>query len=250
MKKTEISALKTFENAALTDVTLDSVKAALNAVNTAKTKEALEAALTAAQTVADAVNAKAEGVLALAILNESIPEVAWNLYLKNGTYTPCRIRRVTKKGVTTYTVEDAKDVALIRPVELFAAYKEKWSKLMTSDGYMTPIVQFYWAFVSNKAESLEAAPLKIKEKWSKHCASGNDCEKLMNEAAVALNPGMTFKLYRKNLIAINDYMVKGTVFKAKIGGETKLIDALIRCMMVQAADRKMVVEAKGACLEK
>ena len=121
---------------------------------------------------------------------------------------------------------------------------------MVSEGYMTAVVDFYWAFVSSKVADLDAAPLKLKEKYSARPASGNDLEKLMNTAAQALYSALSFKLYSKNLIAINDYIVKGTVFKARIGGENKLIDALVRCMMVEKANRKITIDARGKCIDR
>lgn len=249
MKNTEKkSALTILTNAILSTTTITDAENAVKLANQATDKQTTEDSLSSAQTFIEAINDRTEAEIAMTILSETDPETAWNVYLEKGTFIPYKIRKETKKGVSAYVVETAKECKVVTPSMLFDAYKEKHNKLMTAEGYMSNVISFYWAFVSNKCNDLEAAPLTLKEKYKSHGASGNDCEKLMCEAAKALYSGIEFKLYRKHLIAINDYITKGTVFKAKIGSESRIVDALIRAMMIQKLDKKIIVEAKGKCI--
>ncbi len=242
------STLTTLTKAVSSTATLADVKAKLDCANIALDKKTAEETVVDAQKLADVINDRTEAEIALQILAESEPESAWNVYLTIGTYIPLKIRKKTVKSVTTYIAEDSKEPVIVTPAMLFDAYNEKHNKLMIAKGYMSNVISFYWAFVSNKCADLEAAPLTLRKKYKSHGASGNDCEKLMNEAATALHAGIDFKLYRKHLIAINDYITKGTVFKAKIGSESRIVDALIRAMMIQKLDKKIIVEAKGKCI--
>ena len=243
------TALVLFIDALAHADSIESVKSALTLADKAKSVAESDALLSEAQESVARINAREEAKLALDILNESDVDIAWGVYLSHGIYTPWKITSQTKKGVTTHSVKQGDDL-IVSPVKLFDAYKEKYNVAMVSEGYMTAVVDFYWAFVSSKVADLDAAPLKLKEKYSARPASGNDLEKLMNSAAQALYSALSFKLYRKNLIAINDYVVKGTVFKARIGGENKLIDALVRCMMVEKANRKITIDARGKCIDR
>lgn len=243
------TALVLFIDALAHADSIESVKSALTLADKAKSVAESDALISEAQESVARINAREEAKLALAILNESDVDIAWGVYLSHGIYTPWKITSQTKKGVTTHSVKQGDDL-IVSPVKLFDAYKEKYNVAMVSEGYMTAIVDFYWAFVSSKVADLDAAPLNLKEKYGKRPASGNDLEKLMNSAAQALYSALSFKLYRKNLIAINDYIVKGTVFKARIGGENKLIDALVRCMIMEKANRKITIDARGKCIDR
>lgn len=249
MENIKKSALELFvENAAL-NVDVDVVRELLATADTEKDAVKVDAIVSDVKESLDKINAHREAELAIAILSESESSAAWEVYLSSGTYKPYKLTTKTVKGVTTRSIVVGEDV-IVRPTALFDAYKEKHGITMTSEGYMSRVIDFYWAFVSSKAGDLGAAPLKLKEKYSDRPASGNDLEKLMNAAAQALYAGMSFKLYRKNLIALNDYVVKGTVFKAKIGGENKVVDALIRCMIMQKADRQIAMDVRGKCIDR
>ena len=209
MKNTEKkSALTILANAILSTTLVTDAENAVKLANQATDKKIAEDSLSSAQTFIDAINARIEAEIAMTILVNSEPETAWNVYLEKGTFIPYKIRKETKKGVSAYVVETAKECQVVNPAMLFDAYNEKHKKTMTAEGYMSKVISFYWAFVSNKCTDLEAAPLTLKEKYKAHGASVNDCEKLMNEAATALYTGIEFKLYRKHLIAINDYITK------------------------------------------
>lgn len=250
MKSTEKkTALVLFIDALAHTDSLESVKAALTAADAATSVADVDSLLNDAQESVARINARSEAQLAMAIIGEPDVDTAWGVYLSHGIYTPLKITTTTKKGVTTHSVKQGDDL-IVSPVKLFDAYKEKHGVSMVSEGYMTAVIDFYWAFCSSKVADLDAAPLKLKEKYAARPASGNDLEKLMNTAAQALYSAISFKLYRKNLVAINDYIVKGTVFKARIGGENKLIDALVRCMMVEKANRKIVIDARGKCIDR
>ena len=249
MENTKKSALTLFvENAAL-NLDLDSVREVLKTAESEKDAVEVDAIVSGVKESLDKINAHMEAELALAILDNSDPNAAWEVYLSNGVYKPYKLTTKTVKGVTTRSIVTGDDV-IVRPAALFDAYKEKHGVTMTTEGYMGKIIDFYWAFVSSKAADLDAAPLKLKEKYSDRPASGNDLEKLMNAAAMGLYAGMSFKLYRKNLIALNDYVVKGTVLKAKIGGENKVVDALIRCMIMQKANRQIAMDVRGKCIDR
>ena len=249
MENTKKTALKLVLESNALNLTLDSVRELLKTADSEKDAVKVDAIVTEVKESLEKINARAEAVLALAILDESDRDVAWSVYLSNGIYKPYKLTVRTVNGVTTRSIVTGDDL-IVRPTVLFDAFKEKWGSLMVSEGYLSKVVDFYWAFASSKTADLGAAPLKLKEKWGERPASGNDLEKLMNETAKALYTGISFKLYRKNIIAINDYIVKGTVFRAKIGNENKLIDALVRCMMVEKANRAIVVEARGKCIAK
>ncbi len=266
MKKTietlSVTARPTFdalmESSKLTANIAD-VDALLKTVDGSESVSDAEKALEDAQKIVTDVNAREVANLILTIIDGADAVAAWKLFLSAGTYQPYKVTQKTTKGKTTHSCIQG-DKTVVPFAIVFAAFKETHNgATMTADGWMTAIKRFYWKFAVNKAQDLGVAKLTLSESAHKELfpdgkiPSANKLEEEMNVTALALCPdfgglieGKNLKLYRKNLIAINDYLVNGKVFKATIANENKCVDALIRCMILTYADQntELVSRAK------
>ena len=225
---------------------------------TARNPSDVEKALEDAQKVVADVNAREVANIILNIIDGSDSVSAWKLFLSAGTYQPYKITQKTTKGKTTHSCIQG-DKTVVPFAIVFAAFSETHSGAsMTENGWMTAVKRFYWKFAVNKAQDLGVAKLALSESARKEMfedgkiPSANKLEDEMNTAALALChqfgelvDGKHLKLYRRNLVAINDYLVNGKVFKATIANENKCVDALIRCMILTYADQNTELVSRG-----
>nr|DAG29091.1 MAG TPA: hypothetical protein [Caudoviricetes sp.] len=235
------------------------IDALLKTADSSESVAEVEKALEDAQKIVDDVNSREIAVSILNIVSGADAESAWRLFLSDGTYQPFKVTKKTTKGKTTHSCIQG-DMTVVPFAIVFTAFSETHSgATMTENGWMTAIKKFYWKFAVNKAQDLGVAKLALSESARKELfpdgkiPSANKLEDEMNVAALALCPqfsglvdGKTLKLYRRNLVAINDYLVNGKVFKATIANENKCVDALIRCMILTYAGQntELVSRAK------
>lgn len=265
MKKietTSVSARPTFDALMASSrlaANIADIDALIKIADSAESVAEVEKALEDAQKIVDDVNSREIAVSILSIVSGADAESAWRLFLSDGTYQPFKLTKKTTKGKTTHSCVQS-DKTVVPFSVVFTAFSETHSgATMTASGWMTAVKKFYWRFAANKAQSLGVARLTLSESAQKELfpdgkiPSANKLEDEMNVAALALCPqfgslidGKTLKLYRKNLIAINDYLVNGKVFKATIANENKMVDALIRCMILTYAGQntELVSRAK------
>lgn len=258
MKKietTSVSARPTLDalmTSAKLDADINSVAELLKSADSAESVSDAEKALDEAQKIVADVNAREVANIILNVVSGVDSDAAWKLLLSTGTYQPYKITAKTTKGVTEHKCVRA-DRTVVPALIVFSAFKETHDgALMTAEGYMTAIRKFYWKFCVNKAQDLGVAKLTLSDAAVAELfpdgkiPSANKLEDEMNTAAKALFPTFEGKLYRKNLIAINDYLVNGKVFKATIANENKCIDALIRCLILtyEGANTELVSRGK------
>lgn len=233
---------------------IETVASILEEADKAADVATASAKLDEADAIVSAVNAKCVADTALGIADCETVNDAWEMYLATGAYFPYKVTAKTKKGVTTHSLIQG-DKVIIRPETVFKAFKERHGVAMTGDAYMLSVTRFYWAFAVNKAGDYSVVPPTLNAKALEELKaegkipSGNSLENRMNLAAKAVNPTFTGKLYRKNLIAINDFLINGKVFKATIGNENKMLDALVRCMMLSVSGKDTELVARGKCFK-
>ena len=266
MKKTietlSVSARPTFDalmaSSKLTANIAD-VDALLKTADSSESVSEVEKAIEDAEKIVLDVNSREVANIVLSIVSGADAESAWRLFLSDGTYQPFKLTKKTTKGKTTHSCIQS-DKTVVPFSVVFTAFSETHSgATMTASGWMTAVKKFYWKFAVNKAQDLGVAKLALSESARKELfpdgkiPSANKLEDEMNVAALALCPqfgslvdGKTLKLYRQNLVAVNDYLVNGKIFKATVGNENKMIDALIRCMILTYAGQntELVSRAK------